>query len=109
MSAAEPVVVSALGLRLLGCVPVEEVGDVALPMLYVSTLKGQCDVLSAIAKRCDIPELAQIILQPRMSELKASTDKKVADAATRLLEQWGSGVTDSDGEEGEFYPWNNPA
>ncbi|AKK05806.1 hypothetical protein CMUST_07385 [Corynebacterium mustelae] len=108
LSAAEPVVVSALGLRLIGCVPSEELADVALPMLYVSTLKGQRDVLSAIVQRGDLPESAQIILQPRMSELKSSTDKKVADAATRLLEQWGSGVTDSGGEEGEFYSWSNP-
>lgn len=106
VAGADPKLVNVLGLRLIGCVPAEELGAAVLPMLYVTTLKGQRDVLTVIKKRTDIPADGRTVLAQRVSELAASSDKKVADIAAGLVAQWGVDVVASTSDEGKLYPWN---
>ncbi|MDO5098565.1 MAG: hypothetical protein Q4D85_07360 [Corynebacterium sp.] len=108
-STAEPTVISAIGLRLIGVVAADSVGEVSLPMLYVSTLKGQREVLAAIAARTDITDGSIAVLTDRVRELSQVRNEQVAQQAQAVLDQWGVGSDDALSADGvELYPWNNP-
>lgn len=106
LAAAEPRLISALGLHVLAVAPAEALADCALPMLYVTTLKGQRDLLTALKKRTDVGPAVHALLTPRIQELALSTDQKVAVLASKLLEAWGLGVEAATISDAAFYPWN---
>lgn len=109
LTTADPIIISAFGKRAIALAPADAIGDLVLPMLYVTTLKGQKDTLSAVVRRGDIPAGSQAILTERVAELAGSTDEKVAGYATKLLSRWGAaGDGSSTSEETVIYPWNDP-
>ncbi|MDO5098566.1 MAG: hypothetical protein Q4D85_07365 [Corynebacterium sp.] len=108
LTTAEPQLISAFGMPLIRKAPAHKLGILVLPMLYVSTLKGQKEVLNALVTRTDIGIEVRTELCERIRELSQVTDKKVAALASTLLETWG--IVDqepSTSDSSVYYPWHS--
>lgn len=109
LAMADSLLISAFGERAVSLAAPTQIADLVLPMLYVTTFKGQKEVLSYLQQRTDIPSEACTVLEPRITELATSTDKKVASLAKNLLQTWGKSTeVASISDSVEFYPWNEP-
>ena len=82
LATAEPSLITAFGVRMIALATEEQLPELVLPMLYVPTLKGQKDVLKALAARANPSADTIAVLSDRVQEL---TEHK---EATKLLAMW---------------------
>lgn len=89
LASAEPSLITAFGLRMIALATDEQLAELVLPLLYVTTLKGLKDVLKAVQARADFSQDTPYVLADRVQELAGHKDPGVASAATTLLSRWG--------------------
>lgn len=89
LTTAEPQLISAFGIPLIRKAPAHKLGILVLPMLYVSTLKGQKEVLNALVTRTDIGIEVRTELCERIRELSQVTDKKLRPSHQLSLKRGG--------------------
>ncbi|MGC3992701.1 MAG: hypothetical protein QM779_00975 [Propionicimonas sp.] len=111
LAASEPVVVERFAPSLIAGVHDDDLVDVGLACLMVSTLKAQRTVLVALGRR-EPPDTEVIAtLGPRLVELARSRDRVVSRAAAAVLKAWHLEPPPSDEVEvagPEFRAWWRP-
>jgi hypothetical protein len=89
LATGEAPLVERFAPRLIGGLPAEELGEVALVSLMANSRKAQKVVLKALAGRPAPTAEAAEMLAPRLAELASDSDPTLARAATELAQTWG--------------------
>lgn len=107
ISTAEAPMVELLGLRILPHLEGDQWNELALVMSYATTAKTLVAVLQAISKNAEPTATAVTILSPRIEELTAHKNARVAKLSKELLDAWGQKTTTPEPKEpSSSFVWN---
>lgn len=102
IATGEAAMVEALALPLFPLINDEQLGELALCSLYVTTVKAKKAVLHALAARSRPSDETVDMCVPRLQEMAAMRDTVLVKQATAVLLAWGvqaSSATDSEEED----------